>query len=214
MSLTSPFRFGAVFALAFCLAAPAFAVDAPKPERSVDMAEVLKPGPFPELSEGDAKGLVVVEYGSLTCSHCAVFSREVAPKLKKAYVDTGKVRYVFREFARNPLDAAAFIAARCVGDDKALAAIDLLFAEQDRWAFVDKPLEALIVALRPTGLPRDKLMACLKDTDKLKALQDMAKTATDAIKLEGTPTFVINGKVYDGELTMDQLDAILKPLVK
>lgn len=214
MSLASPFRLSAAFALALLFAAPALAVDPPKPARVVDMAEVMKPGPLPELSQGDAKGVVVLEYGSLTCSHCATFAREVLPPFVKAYVDTGKVRYVFREFARNPLDAAAFIAARCVGDDKALATIELLFAQQDNWAFVDKPLEPLLAALRPTGLPHDKAIECLKDSSKFKALQDQAKIAADLIKLEGTPTFVIDGKVYDGELTLDQLDAILKPLAK
>ena len=79
------------------------------------------------------------------------------------YIDTGKVHFIFREFSRNPLDVAAFVLARCVGDDKAFATIDLLFASQDKWAFVDKPLEPLIAALRPTGLTHDKAMECLKD---------------------------------------------------
>ena len=106
------------------------------------MATVLQPGPLPELSLGDPKGVPVVEYGSLTCPHCAAFAREVLPKLKAAYIDTGKVHFIFREFSRNPLDVAAFVLARCVGDDKALATIDLLFAQQDKWAFVDKPARA------------------------------------------------------------------------
>ena len=90
------------------------------------MAKVLKPGPLPELAMGDASGVPVIEYGSLTCPHCAAFSREVFPELKKDYIDTGKVRFIFREFARNALDVAAFVLARCVGDDKAFAAIELL----------------------------------------------------------------------------------------
>ena len=77
---------------------------------------------------GDASGVPVVEYGSLTCPHCATFSREIFPELKKDYIDTGKVRYIFREFSRNPLDVAAFVLARCIGDDKAFAAIELLFS--------------------------------------------------------------------------------------
>ena len=74
------------------------------------------------------------------------------PKFKAAYVDNGKVRYIFREFSRNPLDVAAFTLARCVGDDKAMATIELLFATQDKWAFTENPLEPLLDALRPTGL--------------------------------------------------------------
>jgi protein-disulfide isomerase len=190
------------------------AAAAPEPDRTVDMATVLKPGTLPELSIGDAAGLPVIEYGSLTCPHCAAFSREVLPELKKDYIDTGKVRYIFREFSRNPLDVAAFVLARCVGDDKALAAIDLLFSEQDKWAFVDKPLEPLIAAMRPTGLSHDQAMACLKDQAKADAIVAVGKRASDEIKMNGTPTFVIGGKVYGGELTIDQLRAILDPLIK
>ena len=190
------------------------AATAPEPDRTVDMATVLKPGTLPELSMGDAAGLPVIEYGSLTCPHCVAFSREVLPELKKDYIDTGKVRYIFREFSRNPLDVAAFVLARCVGDDKALAAIELLFSEQDKWAFVDKPLEPLIAAMRPTGLSHDQAMACLKDQSKVDAVAAIGKRANDEIKLTGTPTFVIDGKVYGGELSMDQLRAIIDPLVK
>src|SRR5271168_3728838 len=190
------------------------AAAAPEPDRTVDMAAVLKPGTLPELSLGDAAGLPVIEYGSLTCPHCAAFSREVLPELKKDYIDTGKVRYIFREFSRNPLDVAAFVLARCVGDDKALATIELLFAEQDKWAFVDNPLEPLLAAVRPTGLSREKAMACLKDQSKADAMQKIVKTAEDVVKVQGTPTFVIDGKVYGGELTIADFDAILKPLVK
>ena len=198
--------------LALGLAAPAAA--APAPERTVDMATVLKPGPLPELAIGEANGVPVVEYGSVTCPHCAAFEREVLPKLKAAYIDTGKVRFIFREFSRNPLDVAGFVLARCVGDDKALATIDLLFASQDKWAFVDSPLEPLLAAVRPTGLGHDKAIECLKDQKLADKVQQIGKTASDVVKLQGTPTFVIDGKVYGGELSMEDFDAILKPLIK
>ena len=206
LAIAAVFSVGAQSALA--------AATAPEPDRTVDMAAVLKPGTLAELSIGDAAGVPVIEYGSLTCPHCAAFSREVLPELKKDYIDTGKVRYIFREFSRNPLDVAAFVLARCVGDDKAFAAIELLFSTQDKWAFVDKPLEPLIAAMRPTGLTHDQAMACLKDQSKVDAIAAVGKRATDEIKMNGTPTFVIDSKVYGGELTMDQLRAILDPLVK
>ena len=156
----------------------------------------------------------MVEYGSLTCPHCAAFSREIFPVLKKDYIDTGKVRFTFREFSRNPLDVAAFVLARCIGDDKAYAAIELLFSQQDKWAFVDKPLEPLIAAMRPAGLTHDQAMTCLKDQKKADAMVAISKRATDEIKMTGTPTFIIDGKVYGGELSIDQLKAILDPLIK
>ncbi len=209
-------RFAAAVALALPLVlalSPAEAAG-PTPSGTVDMAKVLEPGPLAELSLGDPNGVPMVEYGSLTCPHCAAFDRTVFPALKAAYIDTGKVHFIFREFSRNPLDVAAFVLARCVGDDKALATIDLLFAEQDKWAFVDHPLEALITALRPTGMTHDQAMACLKDQSKADAMTKILKTAIDTVNVQGTPTFVIAGKVFGGELTLDDLNTILKPLVK
>ncbi len=209
------FAFAAVFSAAALAANGALAAGAaPDPDRTVDMATVLKPGPLPELTMGDASGVPVVEYGSLTCPHCAAFSREIFPELKKDYIDTGKVRFIFREFSRNPLDVAAFVLARCIGDDKAYAAIELLFSQQDKWAFVDKPLEPLIAAMRPAGLTHDQAMECLKDQKKADAMVAIEKRAVDEIKMTGTPTFIIGGKVYGGELSLDQLKAILDPLIK
>jgi protein-disulfide isomerase len=203
----------AVVVAAFAAGA-AEAQTAPKPDASVDMAAVLQPGPLPELTIGDPTAPAVVEYGSLTCSHCATFDRTVFPAFKAAYVDTGKVRFIFREFSRNPLDVAAFVLARCVGDDKALATIQLLFSQQEQWAFVDKPLDALIAAMRPTGMTHDKAMECLKNQALADNMLKIAKTAEATVKIQGTPTFVIDGKTYGGELTMDELNTILKPLVK
>jgi protein-disulfide isomerase len=207
--------FAAIVSTAAVAANAALAAGAaPEPDRTIDMATVLKPGTLPELTVGDPSGLPVVEYGSLTCPHCAVFSREIFPELKKDYIDTGKVRFIFREFSRNSLDVAAFLLARCVGDDKAFAAVELLFSQQDKWAFVDKPLEPLIAAMRPAGLTHDQAMACLKDQSKADAMLAVEKRATDEIKMTGTPTFVIDGKVYGGELSIDQLKAILDPIIK
>ena len=194
--------------------AAARAQTAPKPDATVAMAEALKPGPLPELSIGDPAALPVIEYGSATCPHCAHFDRDIWPEFKKAYVDTGKVRFIFREYSRNNLDVAAFMLARCVGDDKAFAAIELLFASQDAWAFGNNPLEGLMTALRPTGMSRDKATACLNDQAKADAFAQIVKTADDKFKISGTPTFIIDGKVYGGALSLDELNAILKPIVK
>jgi protein-disulfide isomerase len=199
---------------ALALSGAAGAQTAPKPDSTVDMAKALTPGPLPELSIGDAAGLPVIEYGSATCPHCAHFDRDAWPAFKKAYVDTGKVRYIFREYSRNDLDVGAFMLARCVGDDKVFAAIELLFASQDNWAFGNNPLEGLMTALRPTGMSRDKAAACLNDQAKADAIAQIAKTADDAFKISGTPSFIIDGKVYGGALSNQELDAILKPLIK
>ena len=209
-------KFSPLFvALALALGA-AGAAAAPPPEQTVDMKEALKPGPLPELSVGPDDGVPVIEYGSVTCPHCAAFDREALPQFKKAYVDNGKVRFIFREFSRNPLDVAAFTLARCVGEDKdkAMAVIDLEFATQDKWAFVNNPLDPLLAALRPTGLPRDKAMACLKDNALIGKVRQIGETGEKIAKIQGTPTFIINGKSYGGELSMADFDELLKPLIK
>ena len=204
-------------ALAALALTPAFIgaarAEAPKPESAVDMAKVLAAGPLPELSIGETAGVPVVEYGSLTCPHCAHFSKDVWPAFKAAFVDTGKVRYIFREYSRNNLDVGAFMLARCMGDDKTFPTIELLFAQQDKWAN-DKPLDGLTAALRPTGMTRDKLESCLKDQKTADALTQIVKTADETVKVSGTPTFVIDGKVYDGALSLEDLTAILKPILK
>jgi protein-disulfide isomerase len=192
----------------------AYAQTAPKPDSTVDMAKALEAGPLPELSIGDPAGVPVIEYGSATCPHCAHFSRDIWPEFKKTYVDTGKVRFIFREYSRNNLDVGAFMLARCVGDDKAYATIELLFASQDAWAFGGNPLEGLMTALRPTGMSRDKATACLKDQTKADAFAQIVKTADEKFKVTGTPTFIIDGKIYGGALSLDELNTILKPIVK
>jgi len=208
---------GLVVAFALGLAALSGAQAAPQPEQTVNMALLLNPGPLPELSIGPASGVPLIEYGSVTCPHCAAFDRETLPKLKAAYVDTGKVRYIFREFSRNPLDVAAFTLARCVGGDdapKTMATIELLFATQDKWAFTDNPLQPLLDALRPTGLSKEKAMACLKDNALIAKVRAITDTGEKLVKIQGTPTFILGGKSYGGELSMQDFNDLLKPLVK
>ena len=198
------------------VAAPGLALaEPPKPEATTDMAAILAPGTLADLVIGDANAPVaIIEYGSLTCPHCAAFAKDVLPQLKAAYLDTGKAKLIFREFVRNPLDGAAFSAARCLGDDKALAAIDLLFKEQDKWAFEENQPDPLLAALRPTGLTKDKAMACFSDQKLLDGLTAARDRVGKAFNFTGTPTFIIDGKVYSGELSMDNFNDILKPLVK
>lgn len=195
---------------------PGFVSAAPVAEQSVDMVEIMKPGALPELSVGAPTALPVVEYFSVTCSHCAAFHRELWPKLKASFVDTGKVRFIFREFVRNPLDIAAFTLARCIGNgdtDKTLAAIELELLTQSRWAYADDSLPLLLEALRPSGLSHDAGMTCLKDNALIDKVRAVEERADKVAKISGTPTFAINGKTYSGELTEKDFADLLKPLI-
>ncbi len=205
---------GAAVLCAATLGASLALAAAPQPDGTADMAKILAPGPLPDLTIGSATAPVtVVEYGSLTCPHCAAFSKETFPQLKSQYIDPGKVRYIFREFSRNTLDVAGFLLARCLGDDKAYAADQLLFADQDKWAFVDKPIEPLIEALRAAGMTQEKAQECLKNQKLADEVVAVQKKANEDVKITGTPTFVINGKVFGGELTFDQLKQVLDPML-
>ncbi|HXW19857.1 MAG TPA: DsbA family protein [Roseiarcus sp.] len=186
----------------------------PTPVGTTDMSKALEPGPLKEISVGEAAGVPVIEYGSLTCPHCAHFDKEVWPAFKAAYIDTGKVRYIFREYSRNKLDVVAFMLARCNGDDKAFATIELLFANQEQWAFVEKPIDALAATLRPTGMTREGVVACLNNQSMANSLVQIVQNAEEKYDIRGTPTFIIDGKIYGGALSIEELDAIVKPLAK
>ena len=123
----------------------------------------MKPDALPEMAMGDDKAPVtVIEYASMTCPHCAHFQETTFPELKKRYIDTGKVRYIFREFPLDSLAAAAFMLARCAGKndkDKYFALVDTLFRQQRTWA-VEKPLPPLLAIAKQAGLHRADLQ-CL-----------------------------------------------------
>lgn len=177
-------------------------------------AELMAPPPLPDMWMGSAAAPVtVIEYASMDCSHCAAFHAETWPTLKSKYIDTGKVRFVLREFPLDPLAAAAFMLARCEGPDKRNAVVDLLFDQQQSWAYTDKPLEALRNALRLTGMNQAQFDTCLKD----QKLQDQVYAVSDrgskTFGVTATPTFFVNGEKVIGEVTEQSLAKLLDPLV-
>jgi protein-disulfide isomerase len=203
---------GAVAAAAqLGLASPAFA----QAVGDVPMAQLMAEGALPDLWIGSKDAPVtIIEYASMTCPHCAHFAVETFPELKKTYLDTGKARFTLREFPFDPLATAAFMLARCQGDDKREAVVDLLFAQQQNWAFKDKPLEGLVASMRQTGMSQQAFEACLKDKalyEKVNAVRDRA--AKD-FKVDSTPTFFINGKRVNGALSPAEFGKIIDPLLK
>ena len=125
-----------------------------RPRRTVNVTqeELLKAGPLPDLALGKADAPVtIVEYASMTCSHCANFHNKVLPVLKEKYIDTGKVRLIFREFPLDERAALASMMARCAGGDRALPLISMLFSKQDEWAAVEERLPAQDLQARPAG---------------------------------------------------------------
>ncbi|MGH6853564.1 MAG: DsbA family protein [Methylocella sp.] len=165
------------------------------------------------LGASDAP-VTIVEYASMTCGHCAGFYATTFPELKSKYIDPGKVRFILREFPLDPLAAAGFILARCAGDDKRNAIVDLLFAQQKNWAFTNKPLEVLSALLKQTGMSQKTFDACLKNQDLYDKIAKVHDRAAEKFGVTATPTFFINGKKETGEMTPDALEKLLGSLLK
>ena len=174
-------------------------------------ASVAMANPLPEMSIGKADAPVtIVEYSSLTCPHCAHFHSEVMPELKSEYIDTGKVRYVEREFPLNDAAFGASVLARCVDPSRFFAFTDLLFSRQDQWAFKENALEPLKLYSKQAGLTDEDFEKCLADEDLQKKIRAVRQKGVDE-GVHGTPTFFINGKVFNGAPTLSALAEAIKP---
>jgi len=163
------------------------------------------------LGSADAK-VTIVEYASMTCSHCAHFHEATWPELKKKYIDTGKVRFTLREFPLDPLATAGFMLARCNGNDKFYPMTDLLFAQQRNWAYTDKPVDALAALVKQAGFTQESFEACLKRQDIYDAVT-VVKDGGAKAGVDSTPTFFINGQKRSGALSIAEFDKILEPLL-
>jgi protein-disulfide isomerase len=199
---------GATAATAMIAASfPAFA-------QNVAVQDLAVPGPLGDVALGPADAKVtIVEYASLTCSHCAAFHKDTYPALKSRYIDTGKVRFVLREFPLDPLATAGFMLARCEGESKYYPITDLLFDQQKNWAFTEKPLDALRSMMRQAGFSQEKFDACLRDQKLYDAVNAVKNRGMEQFKVDSTPTFFINGQRYPGSMSIDELEKIIKPLL-
>ena len=180
-------------------------------------AELLKPNPLGEMVLGNAGAPVtIIEYASMTCSHCANFAKKTYPELKKRYIDTGKVRYILREFPLDPLAAAGFMLARCAAKDDAnkyYALIDTLFHQQNTWV-VQKPLPPLQAIGRQAGLSEKDFNACLANQSMLDKIESVRKNATDKLGVNSTPTFFINGEKVTGDVSLEEIEKKMEPYLK
>ena len=177
---------------------------------SFPIAELMAPNALPDIAEGKADAPVtIIEYASMTCTHCAAFHQNVFGDLKKNYIDTGKVRFILREFPLDPLATAAFMLARELGEDKRDAAVNLLFSQQKNWAFVDKPLDGLANVLKQAGMGQERFEAILKDQALYEKVNKVRDRAAEKFGVNSTPTFFVNGEKYTGEITVADFDKII-----
>ena len=182
--------------------------------QAVRVEDLMKPaGKLPDVIMGkpDAKA-TIIEYASMTCSHCATFHMNTWPALKAKYIDTGKARFILREFPLDPLAAGGFMLARCSGDRRE-AMVDLLFKEQRNWAFSEKPVDALTALAKQAGFTQESFEKCLTDQSLLDGVLAVKNQGQNEFKVDSTPTFFINGNKYTGAMSIDEFDKILSPIV-
>jgi protein-disulfide isomerase len=207
------FRWTAVLILTvFCLVLPGLIVPAsaqtPTPE---DLAQA---GPEGDIVLGtDNAPVTIIEYASMTCTHCAHFSTTTFPELKKRYIDTGKVRFIMREFPLDPLAAAGFMLARCAGADKYMPLVEVLFAKQQEWA-VNKPLDPLLEVVKQFGFTKESFDACLKNQKVFVGIEWVRKRASEQLGVTATPTFFVNGTMHRGAIESDELDKLIQPYLE
>ena len=179
--------------------------------------DVAKPVSLPDMALGPANAPVTItEFASMTCPHCAAFNETVFPKIKSEYIDTGKIRYVFREFPLDIKAAAGSMLARCIAKDDAgkyFAVIDMLFKQQNDWV-LKNTTETLIRIGKQAGLSQQVIEECLKDQALLDKIAADQKYASEVLKVDSTPTFFINGDKIKGETSFAEFDKRIKSLLK
>jgi protein-disulfide isomerase len=181
-----------------------------------EATDSAKAASLPDMAIGAADAPVtIVEYAAPTCPHCAAFDREVFPRIKAEYIDTGKVRYVLREFPLNIKDAACQMLARHIADGdggKYVAVIETMWRQQAR--LLENTTDTLQLIGKQAGLSAQAVEDCLKDQTLLDKINADRAFAKDALKVDGTPTFFINGEAIIGEVPFEEFESKIKPLLK
>ena len=195
--------------------APSPPVAAPATPTMAPIDQLMAPAALPDVVQGAPDAPVtLIEYASATCTHCAAFHDNVFPALKTKYIDPGKVKFILREFPLDPLATGAFMLARCAGPEKRNSIVDQLFTQQKTWAFVDKPIEALLELVKQSGMSQVDFETCLKNQELMDQVTQTRDRAAEKFNVDSTPTFFLNGRKMTGELPIAEFDKVLEPLLK
>jgi protein-disulfide isomerase len=174
-------------------------------------ADVLNPdGSIPEkvLGKADAP-LTIVEYASLTCPHCALFHSQTMPELKKTYIESGKVRFIFRDFPLDSLAMAAAMLAHCAGGERYFGFLDVLFRSQTTWSRSKNPRQELGRLARFANVSPEQFDACLNNRALLKAIQDRARVGEKSHAIRSTPTILVGERKVEGTMPFTELKVII-----
>jgi protein-disulfide isomerase len=207
--------FGAAAMLASLV--PSFDFLRPAMAQTPSPADLQQPGPLGDMALGaDNAPVTIIEYASMTCGHCADFHNKTFPKLKERFIDTGKVRFIFREFPLDPLAAGAFMLARCAGKDdkdKYFALVETLFHQQREWV-VQRPLDPLKAIAKQAGFSEQSFEQCLANQQVLNGVEQVRQRAAEKLGVNSTPTFFINGKIQRGAISIEDLEKQIEPYLK
>ena len=190
------------------------ALVAPAAAQGLNLAELGSPGPLGDKMLGSDKAPVtVIEYASVTCQYCAIFHAEVYPKLKEKFINTGKVRFIFREFPTGPVNAsiAGFMLARCSGD-KYFPLVEAMMEQQRSW--IEKPYDGLLRIARQAGMSQEGFETCLKDRKLAEEIGNSARRASEKFGVESTPTFFVNGTKIVGAQPLATFEKAIEAQLK
>ena len=201
---------GAVLCVAvLCLAACGPGSTAPETAPLAD--QLLEAGPLGEREYGNRNAPVtIIEYVSLTCPYCRAYHAKVFPRVKRTYVDTGRVRYIIREFAIGQTAGAAAITTRCAPKSKYLPLIEAYLSRQREWVSQEVRPDALYAIAETSGMSRAQFDKCLSNQSIIDGLTEV-KQRGRKYGVVGTPTFFINGQKLQGEVTFEQMKALIEP---
>ncbi|KQS67846.1 disulfide bond formation protein DsbA [Rhizobium sp. Leaf371] len=195
-------------------AAPTAAPELPQADGEVEVSKLMEPGALPEMAIGKADAPVtIVEYMSMTCPHCANFHNQTFDTIKTKYVETGKVRFVLREFPFDPRAAAAFMLARCAPEGQYFPMVSMLFKQQEQWAAAQNGRDALLQMSKLAGFSQESFEACLTNQKLLDDVNAVMQKGMKEYQVASTPTFFINGKRYSGDMSVDTMSALIDPLL-
>lgn len=190
------------------------ALPPPAPGATFDVGKLMSPaGGYTDRVLGNKESkAVLIEYLSPSCPHCAAFALNVLPQLKTAYIDTNKIAFIPRPFVRNLQDAVVFMLATAAGEARYDEVIETFFKTQAQWE-TDTPYESILKVAEQLGFTKETYEAALTNQALFNSLDAVKKQAVEEFKLQGTPTFYINGKMLSGENSFDALKAEIDPLL-
>jgi protein-disulfide isomerase len=181
---------------------------------SPTVADIMLTGTLAEMSLGRADAPVtIVQYASLTCPHCRAFHLETFPEFKRTYIDTGKVRYVLREFPIGKTSGNATIALRCAKPEKYFDLYDRFMSQQASWVSQEVRLDSIFAVAKQVGMTRGEFDACLQNQGMIDALK-WVKERGRKLGIIGTPNFFVQGKLVKSTLTMKDIREMVEPLLK